>query len=288
MEGKLSTCRKGSQGLRLSCIGLFTGIVFLHAVTCAFGEQTQSACGGEVPCQLPLGQYYVHVPDGSPDGAIFFLHGFRGNALNEIRNTHFQRLADELGALFVAIDGIEGTWSFPGAPRDYRDEFAFFADVAADVSERFGVDPEKTLLTGFSSGGFMTWYTACDSADHFGGYAPIAGAFWKPLPESCPTHAPFLFHVHGTADTVVPLEGRPLGGGRWHQGDVFESFDVWLRQSGLPEAPADTYVTGDLRCEQWRPETGLLELCLHGGGHSIKADWIKRAWHKLAAARSWD
>jgi len=269
-------------------LGAFSGICLALGMSGAAEAQAQAACGGDVPCQLPGGQYYVHLPDGDPSGAIFFLHGFRGNALNEIRNTGFQKMADDLGVVFVAIDGIEGTWSFPGSPRDYRDEFAFFGDVVADVSQRFGVDRQKTMLSGFSSGGFMTWYTACDDADHFGGYAPIAGAFWKPLPESCPTHAPFLFHVHGTADKVVPLEGRPLGGGRWHQGNVFESFDMWRRQSDLPAEPSGTYKAGDLRCEEWQPESGLLELCLHDGGHSIRADWISRAWQRLGAARGWD
>lgn len=250
-----------------------------------------AACGEETACELEGGRYYIHMPEdhdpSDPMGAVFFLHGHRGNAINEIRNKSFKRMADELGVAFVAVQGVKGTWSFPTAPRNLRDEYAFFDRVLEDVSGKFGVDRDRTMLSGFSSGGFMTWYMACENADRFSGYAPIAGAFWKPLPDECPSQPPYLFHVHGTTDTVVPLEGRPLGGGKWHQGDVFKSFDVWLRQTGQTTAAPEDYKEGNLSCERWTPEKGVLELCLHDGGHSVRAEWIKRAWTELSKARGW-
>ncbi len=258
----------------------------------AAASAEEAECGGETACQIDGGSYHIHLPSGldekAPKGAIFYLHGHRGKAVNAIRNRRFQALADELGVAFVAVQGVNGTWSFPTAPRDLRDEYVFFDKVLSDISLRFGVERNRTMLSGFSSGAFMTWYTACEDAGLFSGYAPIAGAFWKPLPDNCPSRAPHLFHVHGTTDTVVPLEGRPLGGGRWHQGDVFESFDVWRRQTGLADAGPQQSSDGDLSCERWSPEGGTLELCLHDGGHSVRASWLKRAWFELAAARGWE
>ena len=249
-------------------------------------------CGGEQSCRLDKGEYYVLLPesaDNKPlDGAIVFLHGHRGSALKQILNKGFQKLPDELNVAFVAVQGVDGTWSFPAAPRNRRDEFAFFQDIKADLETRFGVRPERIMLSGFSSGGFMTWYTACHDAGMFAGYAPVAGAFWKPEPESCPSQTiPYLFHVHGTADTVVPLAGRPLGGGRWHQGDVFQSLAMWRRQAGLDNATSQKSVAAELSCERWQNSEGLIELCLHDGGHSVKGTWLKRAWLELAKARGW-
>jgi len=241
---------------------------------------------------LDGGEYYIHLPQAGvgdePLGAIFYLHGHRGKAVNAIRNQGFQRMADKLGVAFVAVQGINGTWSFPTAPRNLRDEPVFFDNVLSDLEDRFGVERDKTMLSGFSSGGFMTWYLACENAGRFSGYAPIAGAFWEPLPKNCPTDNPYLFHVHGTSDTVVPLAGRWLGGGQWKQGDVFESFDVWRRQNGLSEASSEKLTDGNLECERWAPEGGLFELCLHDGGHSVEAKWIERAWTELGAIRGWD
>ncbi|WP_299809539.1 polyhydroxybutyrate depolymerase [uncultured Roseibium sp.] len=263
----------------------------LSAALSADGE----TCGEETPCELENGEYFIHLPQtlaeirksGEPLGAIFYLHGHRGKALNAVRNKGFQRMADELGVAFVAVQGINGTWSFPTAPRNLRDEAVFFDAVLQDLSDRFGVDRHRTLLSGFSSGGFMTWYLACADSGRFAGYAPIAGAFWEPLPRDCPTEAPYLFHVHGTADTVVPLEGRWLGGGKWKQGDVSQSFDVWRRQSGLSGTAPQTETDGNLKCERWQPVTGVLELCLHDGGHSVQAGWIRRAWEHLAEMKGW-
>lgn len=251
-----------------------------------------AGCGGETACSVAGGDYYIHLPpaanmDSAPLGAILYLHGHRGKAVNAIRNGNFRRMADDLGVAFVAVQGVNGTWSFPTAPRSLRDEAAFFDEVLQDLAGRFGVDRERTLLSGFSSGGFMTWYLACADSGRFGGYAPIAGAFWEPLPRDCPTASPYLFHVHGTADTVVPLEGRWLGGGKWKQGDVFQSFDVWRRQSGLDGTAPEAETDGNLTCKSWQPVTGVLELCLHDGGHSVQASWIRRAWMKLAGMKGW-
>lgn len=271
-----------------ACIALLAS-TFLAGLASA---DEKAECGGETPCILEGGDYYVHLPKAragdEPLGAIFYLHGHRGKAVNAIRNQGFQRMADKLGVAFVAVQGVNGTWSFPTAPRNLRDEPAFFDSVLSDLEDRFGVERDKTMLSGFSSGGFMTWYLACEDSGRFSGYAPIAGAFWEPLPDNCPTDNPYLFHVHGTSDTVVPLAGRWLGGGQWKQGDVFESFDVWRRQNGLSEASSEKLTDGNLECERWAPEGGLFELCLHDGGHSVEAKWIERAWTELGAIRGWD
>lgn len=251
-----------------------------------------AGCGEQTPCELTNGEYYVHMPaghkDGEPVGAILFLHGHRGKALNEIRNKSFLKMADDLGVAFVAVQGVEGTWSFPTSPRHLRDEPAFFDSVLKDLSDRFGVDTGRTMLSGFSSGAFMTWYLACEDSGRFAGYAPISGAFWEPLPQSCPSRTPYLFHFHGTSDTVVPLEGRWLGGGKWKQGDVYKSFDVWLRQSGLSDTKPETVTEGKLSCERWHPQDGFLQLCLHDGGHTVQASWIERAWKQLGEMKGWN
>jgi len=284
--------RQAGAGVALG-LGILAGTCALAATTHSppASAAAEAGCGEEMPCEVEDGEYYVHLPANPPSskplGAIFFLHGHRGKAINEIRNKSFRDMADQLGVAFVAVQGREGRWSFPTSPRSLRDEPAFFNGVLQDLSDRFGIDRSRTMLSGFSSGGFMTWYLACEDSHLFAGYAPIAGAFWEPLPQACPADTPYLFHVHGTADTVVPLEGRWLGGGKWKQGDVFESFDVWRRQTGLSDTRPKTYTDGGLSCETWQPQQGFLELCLHDGGHSVRASWIERAWKELAEMKGW-
>lgn len=260
------------------------------------GAAPVTPCGGEIACELRAGRYYVHMPEpgheaaskrqpGGRVGAIVFLHGHRGNGLNEIRNRSFQALADDLGVAFVAVEGLQGTWSFPNAPHALRDEPAFFDAVLADLTGRFPVDRSKILLSGFSSGAFMTWALACQQPDRFAGYAPIAGAFWEPLPDHCAGPAPYLYHTHGTTDEVVPLAGRYLGGGRFKQGDVYESLKVWLRAEGRSLDRGESHGEPGLSCTSWAMASGRLELCLHDGGHSVRAEWLKRAWRNLERDR---
>lgn len=248
-------------------------------------------CGLETPCRITGGQYRVRFPadwDGKrPLGAILYIHGYQGSADAEMQNMAWQKLADRLHVAFVIPDGEGGSWSYPGAPRQRRDEFTYFENLVNDLTARFPIRRDRLMVSGFSIGGSMVWNLACYRATLFAGFAPIAGAFWNPIPEHCPAVPPFLFHVHGTADTTVPLAGRPIGE-RWHQGDVAKSLSVWQREAGLPTVfPAAAPAQG-LGCQRQQTDQVFFEVCLHSGGHSVRAEWIARAWRELSERRGWD
>lgn len=91
----------------------------------------------------------------------------------------------------------------------------------------------------------MVWYLACHRPARFAAFAPIAGAFWEPLPERCTGPRPKLIHVHGTSDATVPLAGRTLRSG-YRQGDVFRSLAIlaplgctarWATNCRAPDRP---------------------------------------------------
>eukprot|EP00873_Tetraselmis_striata_P026141 jgi/Tetstr1/446405/TSEL_033947.t1 len=256
----------------------------------------ETGCGIETPCRIETGEYRIRFPadwDGkTPLGTIVFLHGWRGTAAGEMRNAAWAQLADRLNVAFVAPQGAGKTWSYPGAPRDLRDDFAFFDALIKDLTTRFPLRADRMMATGFSMGGSMVWNLACYRGGLFAGFAPIAGAFWDPIPKDCPSPAPVLFHVHGTADRTVPLEGRPIGE-RWRQSDVADSLAVWQAQAGLPQVfPASAPDSG-LTCQRQQaparsgPAAPLLEVCLHSGGHSVRAEWVERAWRALGDHLGW-
>ena len=70
----------------------------------------------------------------------------------------------------------------------------------------------------------------------FAGFAPVSGTFWRPVPARCAGPAP-VFHIHGTADRVVPVEGRSLAGGRLVQGDVRDALEMMRAGMGCAAAP---------------------------------------------------
>jgi polyhydroxybutyrate depolymerase len=233
-------------------------------------------------CETDLGTYQIALPEDGGAGApvMVFLHGFGSQGRNVIRNTALVESVLARGYALIAPDGIVRQ---PGGRRgwhflpewDGRDETAFLTGVVADSAARFGTSTDRTILAGFSSGGFMVNYLACAAPESFAAYAPVAGGFWKPHPARCAGPVR-LFHTHGWTDAVVPLEGRSLGGGRFQQGDIFGGLVIWRHANACAdEKPTGFSREGDVMRRVWNacaPDSAL-ELALFPGGHTIPAWW---------------
>ncbi len=244
------------------------------------------ACVGTAGCSVASGSYRIVLPSqaaaGRPVGAILYFHGYQGSAGEVTTDPGLVAVAGRLGVALIAPDGAGRSWSFPGSPARRRDELAFVGQVLDDVVARFPVDPGRLLASGFSQGGSMVWYLACRMPQRFAAFAPIAGAFWEPLPEGCEGPRPPLIHVHGTSDRTVPLAGRTLRQGS-RQGDVFKSLAIFAPggcTAGWAEAARATPAPGRLICTVATSCDGpaRLELCLHAGGHEAEPAWVERAW----------
>ena len=241
------------------------------------------ACGPDSDCPLGDRSYRIALPEGQdsgpPSGAIIFVHGYRGKAEGVMRNKALTGLASELGVVFVAAQAAGPDWNLPGLPSDDVlpgvDELAYFDALLADLARRFGIEPKRIMVTGFSSGGMMVWHLACHRGDAFAGLAPMSGTFWEPIPDACPVTDFSLIHYHGREDPVVPLHGRPIKDAR--QGDVPEAMDLVVRAGGF--APVASDPAAGLDCpRQMNGQGNLLELCLFTGKHEMKARHIVRAW----------
>ncbi|WP_377841556.1 alpha/beta hydrolase family esterase [Bosea sp. UC22_33] len=273
---------------RLGLAGALAGFVLAASAAPQTPAPVQSrdACPADTGCSVASGGYRIVLPPqasaGRKIGAIIYFHGYQGSAEEVIADPGLVAVAHRLGVALIAPDGVGRSWSFPGSPARQRDEFAFVGQVLDDVVARFPIDSGRILASGFSQGGSMVWYLACRMPRRFAAFAPIAGAFWEPLPESCDGPRRPLIHVHGTSDMTVPLAGRSLRQGS-RQGDVFKSLAVFAPggcTAGWAEAARAALAPEVLAC---RVATGCggtarLELCLHAGGHIADAVWVERAW----------
>lgn len=247
-----------------------------------------SGCGVESDCAIAGGAYRIALPAGaepSPLGAIVYLHGYQGSPEDTMGFAALRGVADRLGVALIAPAGLEKSWSLPGALRQRRDDIAFVRAVVTDAVARFGVDPARVMVSGFSVGASMVWYVACAEGQHYAGYAPVAGSFWEPYVADCATPLAEIHHVHGRADTTVPMAGRKLSFAT--QGDTLHAFALLRRFSGCGDGLEGEEVMGDLTCARQVCGGAIQELCLHSGAHSVRPEWIERAWGEVATTRGW-
>ncbi|MGQ0564349.1 MAG: alpha/beta hydrolase family esterase [Gemmobacter sp.] len=261
--------------------------LFLAAATVLSATPAAADCNGAPePCRLANGTYHIVLPEGTtgPVPAILLLHGYGGEGVGLVRNKGIADVMLARGYAVIAPDGQqrangEGrSWDFhPDRPAT-RDETAFLVAVADDAAAKYGLDRDRMLLAGFSIGGSMTSYVACQAPDAFAAYAPVAGSFWRPHPSGCAGPVRLL-HTHGTADRTVPLTGREIMPG-FVQGNVFEAMEIWRTVNGCALPEADTTSTlGIYTVRRWtdcRPGTDL-RFALHEGGHSIPKGWAQMA-----------
>ncbi|GGA31100.1 alpha/beta hydrolase family esterase [Neptunicoccus cionae] len=248
------------------------------------------ACSATSPCVLENGDYHIAQPlvnSRKKPPAVVYLHGAGGSGRGAMRNTALVKQFVDRGYVFAAPSGLPwqgrqgGIWSFHPKRNQARDEIAFLTDVRDDLISRHNVDPDRILLVGFSVGGSMTAYLACAAPGTFDAYAPLAGNFWRPHPESCVGPVQMM-HTHGWSDGTVPLEGRILRGdgiddpNSLVQGDIFHAMTIWRDTNACQRLQPNRFFTeGPFMRRIWDScaAGSALQFALFPGGHRIPAGW---------------
>lgn len=252
----------------------------------AFTPSTSLACGPDSDCEIGARHYRIAMPEAQTGtvGAIVFAHGYRGSARGVMRNMGLRRMVAGMGLALIAPKSARDDWDIPGAPSDMAStgaaEMAYFEAVIADATARFGIDPDRVMMSGFSAGGMVTWELACQRPDLFAGFAAVSGTFWGGPPASCVSPASVI-HIHGTTDRTVPLAGRPIGPTK--QGDVSDVLAMY-RAAGAFGTQTTVQVNNMSCARQDNSGGNILEFCTFDGGHSFSRSYLSYAWERLRAA----
>ena len=242
-----------------------------------------TACDATSDCIVAQGTYRISLPasTGKPIGAIVFAHGYQGSAKGTMKNKSLLKMAADRGVALIALDAGADDWNIPNAPGEStkpRDEMAYLDAVMADAEAQFNVDPARVVITGFSAGGMFVWNVICERGDKYAGYIPYSGTFWKGPPASCPALAQNVIHIHGTADTTVPMTGRAIADTR--QGNLAEVMAMYSRDKGF--APGAGYSMADLTCSHSVSAADKrLDLCVFDGQHSFTSERLAAAYDVL-------
>ena len=178
-------------------------------------------------------RYRVYVPlslvAGTKVPLLIALHGGLGHGEQFETNSGFDGLAESNHFIVVYPDGTNAqadsrkllTWNGgmccgPAAAQNV-DDVGFISKVIDAAVAAFPIDEHRVFATGHSNGAILAYRLACELSDRISAIGVQAGV----LGVSCtPTKPVSVFHLHGLADTNIPIDG---GKGSGVSGVVFPS-----------------------------------------------------------------
>lgn len=227
---------------------------------------------GEVESDGDMRAYRLHVPVGYdstlPTPLVFNFHGLGGSAEAEERLSGMSAKADEAGFIVVYPEGemlgnYQG-WQVGPGPRGQR-EVQFVRDLIAHLQAELNIDPDRIYATGISNGGGMVNRLGCDLSDSIAAIAPVAGA--NLFTEVCDPVRPMpVVAFHGTADQVVPYEGKEP-----NLPPIPEWAATWAGRNGCAPDATSTFDDGPVSALTWDncDDNATVTLyTIEGGGHT--------------------
>jgi polyhydroxybutyrate depolymerase len=117
----------------------------------------------------------------------------------------------------AVVDGEGVIMAFPSAITDWNvgpccsdgvDDVGFAKALVTEVEGIACIDVKRVYAAGFSMGGGMTNYVACNAADVFAAFAPASFDLLQENVADCKPVRPIaVVSFRGTADTLVPYAG---------------------------------------------------------------------------------
>ena len=115
-------------------------------------------------------------------------------------------------------------------------------------ADRYGTSPDRAVVAGISNGAFMAHRMGIDAGDQVAVIAAVAGGLPASLLDRTPSHAVSAMLIHGTADSISPIEGGysrhrgPNGELRGRTLSLDETAEFWRRTDRCPPGPASSTV----------------------------------------------
>jgi polyhydroxybutyrate depolymerase len=88
------------------------------------------------------------------------------------------------------------------------DDVGFIKALLQVLPSRMCIDPSRIYATGVSNGGGFAARLGCELSSQIAAIAPVAGGY-RSLDPCHPDRPVAVLEIHGTADTVVPYDGKP-------------------------------------------------------------------------------
>ena len=221
--------------------------------------------------------YLVYIPD-SYDSEIdyplmFVFHGFGGIATQFINNADMRDLAESNNFIVVYPQGLDlgGTgshWNCSNPSADNKsdvDDIGFIENLIDQLIVDYPViDSKRIYAAGYSNGGFMSYYLACNSKK-FAAIGSVAGTMLDDSYQSCNANFPTaMINIHGTNDFDVPYDGNT------YYPSIPEVVDWWKNFNNTPNEDLLTNQDGSIEQYKYYNDAGDIyveHIKIIGGGH---------------------
>lgn len=274
-----STAAAGSGGAAASAAsaGSAAPPVSCDAATLKPGETTETVMVGSVQRS-----YILHVPSNytgkSPVPLVVDWHPITGTPEFERGNSGYLALSDKEGFIIAYPTGIDKAWNLGPCCTQSRDvdDLGFSTALVAAIKSKGCVDPKRVYSVGYSMGGGMSLYIACNQADTYASIAQAAFDMFNETEEPChPTRSIAIMSTRGTGDPIVPYAGgasMPPTGLQVtvHFLGAKANFEKWAELDGCMGMPTDS----GQNCQTYTQCKDGVEvvLCTEPGGGHVTGD----------------
>jgi len=223
--------------------------------------------------------YYVSYPENLEIGSaplIINMHGFGGNASQQMSYTQMDQYAHNQNIAVVYPQGLNNSWNvYTYWDSNPYDDVEFINIMIDDISENFDIDLDRIYACGMSNGGYMAYRLACDLSDEIAAFGSVTGNFMinnemndcldqgRKIP---------IIHFHGTSDPIVNYYSPSFDGSL----TVEESISFWSEYNDLSTELIET-INSNVEVYTYSNNTGLEEFVhykVYGGGH----EWFYNNW----------
>jgi polyhydroxybutyrate depolymerase len=221
--------------------------------------------------------FILYVPSSytgkTPVPLVLDWHGLGSSGSSQKGLSGYKALSDQEGFIVAWPNGTENAWNIGlCCTTSDVDDLGFAKAIVADIQRRACVDPKRIYADGYSMGGGMSFYLACNAAEIFAAVAPSAFDLLAADEEPCKPARPIsVIAFRGTSDPIVPYAGgasMPPNGLNVtiHFQGAENTAKTWSALNGCMGAPMAG--AGDCQTYSQCKEGTEVTLCTkQGGGH---------------------
>jgi polyhydroxybutyrate depolymerase len=234
--------------------------------------------------------YSIHFPKGREKETglplLIALHGAKGSYKKPETFTNFNQVSDQNGFIIVYPNAMNTQWNDGrkkgDTPSFYVDDVHFLTVLIDSIIRKYGVDPTRVYMSGFSSGGMMTSRFALEKPEKVAAIATVSATLPQPQFDKKIDPKPPLpvLMINGDHDVAFPWNGGTTKFAGIRVGKVTsveDTLQYWIKINGGEKASPLVLPLPDLVMDGTQVEKRVYEtedgpqVILYkvlGGGHS--------------------